>query len=101
MKIGIVGKNRYIDVDKFAEAICNFQQIDEDAANAMIWLLRTFHAADVEEVRHGEWREVNDKYPRYVCTVCNHLFNNKNYNYCPCCGAKMDGERSENETKQR
>lgn len=45
---------------------------------------------DVEEVKHGEWREVNEKYPRYVCTACNHLFNNKNYNYCPCCGAKMD-----------
>ena len=51
--------------------------------------------ADVVEVRHGEWREVNDTYPRYVCTVCNHLFNNKNYNYCPCCGANMDGERRE------
>lgn len=50
MKIGIVGKSRYIDVDKFAEAICNFQQIDEDAANAMIWLLRTFPTADVVEV---------------------------------------------------
>ena len=50
MKIGIVGKSRYIDVDKFAEAICNFQQIDEDAANAMSWLLRTFPAADVVEV---------------------------------------------------
>ena len=50
MKIGIVGKNRYIDVDKFAEAICNFKQIDEDAANAMIWLLRTFPTADVVEV---------------------------------------------------
>lgn len=41
----------YIDVDKFAEKICNFQAIDEDAANAMIWLLRTFPTADVVEVR--------------------------------------------------
>ena len=40
----------YIDVDKFAEKICNFQSIDEDAANAMIWLLRTFPTADVVEV---------------------------------------------------
>jgi rubrerythrin len=44
------------------------------------------------EVRHGKWQKVNDKYPRYVCTVCNHLFNNKNYNYCPKCGAKMKVE---------
>jgi rubrerythrin len=53
----------------------------------------TLPTADVVEVRHGEWREANKQYPRYVCTACNHLFNNKNYNYCPCCGAKMDGER--------
>ena len=38
---------RYIDVDKFAEKICNFQAIDEDAANKMIWLLRTFPTANV------------------------------------------------------
>ena len=52
--------------------------------------------ADVVEVRHGRWKKVSDKYPRYVCTCCNHLFNNKAYKFCPKCGAKMDGERSEN-----
>ena len=64
-------------------------------ANIALFALDDVPTADAVEVRHGEWREVNDKYPRYVCTVCNHLFNNKNYNYCPECGAKMDGERRE------
>lgn len=41
---------KYVDVDKFAERICNFHQIDEDAANKMIWLLRTFPTAKVTEV---------------------------------------------------
>ena len=40
----------YVDVDKFAEAICNFPAIDEDIANAMIFLLRSFPNADVEKV---------------------------------------------------
>ena len=40
---------KFIEVDAFAEKICNFQQIDEDAANAMVWLLRTFPTADVVE----------------------------------------------------
>ena len=53
------------------------------------------NAADVVEVRHGEWKKLYDKAPRYVCTACNHLFNNKEYKYCPNCGAKMDGERKE------
>ena len=39
----------------------------------------------------GEWIKKYDKAPRYVCSVCNHLFNNKSYNYCPNCGAKMKG----------
>lgn len=47
----------YIDVDKFAERICNFQAIEEDAANKMIWLLRTFPTADVVSKSEVErWR---------------------------------------------
>jgi rubrerythrin len=43
----------------------------------------------------GEWVKKYDKAPRYVCSVCNHLFNNKEYKYCPNCGARMRGEKSE------
>ena len=98
--------NKYIDVDKFAEAICSFRQIDEDAANAMIWLLRTFPTADVIEarngkVRHGKWVLVKPRRigrnATYQCSVCKKLrssyYNDvQNWKYCPC-GAKMDRER--------
>ena len=47
-------------------------------------------------VGHGHWKKVNDKYPRYVCTICNHLFNNKGYKFCPNCGARMDEEVNKN-----
>lgn len=49
-------------------------------------------SADVVEVRHGKWKQIYEKYPRYVCTVCNHLFNNKSFKFCPWCGARMDGD---------
>ena len=39
----------------------------------------------------GEWIKKYDKAPRYVCSACNHLFNNKEYKYCPNCGAHMKG----------
>ena len=39
----------------------------------------------------GEWLKKYEKAPRYVCTACNHLYNNKEYKYCPHCGAKMEG----------
>lgn len=50
---------------------------------------------DAKVARHGKWKEANKKYPRYVCTACDHLYNNKTYKYCPNCGAKMDGKEDE------
>lgn len=66
-------------------------------------------AADVAPVVHGRW----DDSGRYTfpgggtavrCTECGcalteseyHL---NNWNYCPVCGAKMDGERKDNENE--
>ena len=93
----------YIDVDKFADKICNFQAIDEDAANAMIWLLRTFPTADVIEVRHGHWIEhtakpdwlEDDVEVFYNCSECGSGHWSFIPPYCPNCGAKMDGKRKE------
>ena len=55
-----------------------------------------FPAADVEPVRHGEWRletdteEPNPMFKLVVCSNCNSKANHT-YPYCPHCGAKMDG----------
>ena len=45
--------------------------------------------ADVVEVEHGYWR-----LETVVCSVCNEK-SNGTYNYCPHCGAKMDGGKVE------
>ena len=47
---------------------------------------------DYRKQIQGEWNVVNEKYPRYACTACNHLYNNKGFKYCPNFGAKMKGE---------
>ena len=52
-------------------------------------------AADVAPVRHGLWIE-KDKYAfgvMYDCSICGNriLDNGHSWNYCPNCGAKMDG----------
>ena len=89
----------YIDVDKFAEKICNFQAIDEDCATKMIWLLRTFPAADVVEVKHGVWSKGTEPSGSVYahCSACNRKMNSYCYGYahCPLCGAKMDGGKAE------
>lgn len=58
--------------------------------------------ADVAEVKHGEWATIEiDKRKRtrlVECTECNCVMELDSivfgiyYNYCPCCGAKMDGK---------
>lgn len=43
----------------------------------------------------GKWHKEYNTYPRYICTNCNHLFNNKSFKYCPHCGAYMGGKINE------
>lgn len=48
---------------------------------------------EAEPVRHGHW--VETKYPLFTCSECGAIYQDTEYgyNYCPNCGAKMDGER--------
>ena len=55
-------------------------------------LASALYNAGYSKQSDGEWIKKYDKAPRYVCSVCNHLFNNKEYKFCPNCGAKMKGE---------
>lgn len=55
-------------------------------------------AADVEPVRYGHW-EVGYFHDR-VCSCCLHPdndFNEYSHDYCPNCGAKMDGKDKTND----
>ena len=50
---------------------------------------------EISRVRHGRWIE-HEKYTfgvMYDCSICDNLIldNGHSWNYCPNCGAKMDG----------
>lgn len=58
---------------------------------------------EAENVRHGKWIEEEGLFLQFHCSVCgekalyseNHLDNITEYyltDYCPHCGAKMEGE---------
>ena len=59
-------------------------------------------AADVAPVRHGRWihsryEDCSEQFELVKCSQCNHeayamAFYVRGGNYCPNCGAKMDGE---------
>ena len=50
------------------------------------------NAPTIDPVRHGRWR--HSEYAGidyYQCSLCGHSVSPTAYNYCPNCGAKMDG----------
>ena len=63
--------------------------------NVIEWLKTDFDVveADVEPVKHGHWVETAHK--GYKCSLCNCLSSlfdeNLKSEFCPWCGAKMDG----------
>ena len=53
--------------------------------------IKLIPSADVAPVRHGRWEK---EYGHYKCLLCNCLDDFAD-NYCPNCGAKMDGEQDD------
>ena len=51
-------------------------------------------AADVAPVRHGQWKTNSDRPDTLICSICKcgfDMWKHDPHNYCPNCGAKMDG----------
>ena len=60
--------------------------------------VNTMPAADVAPVRHGRWETHSDRPDSLICSVCKcgfDMWKHDPHNYCPNCGAKMDGELNE------
>lgn len=61
--------------------------------------IENMQAADVQPVHHGRWIEVTPKHSR--CSVCDTTCLiavypiSKGANFCPNCGARMDGDTNE------
>lgn len=65
-------------------------------------IINDVHSADVVSVKHGKWRASKScgvlPTNKFVCSECDGLViistyrNRCLYNYCPNCGAKMDGD---------
>lgn len=95
--------NRYIDEISARE---NFQDVLAYMGSEVKRILKKVPTADVVEVRHGEWQyEQLDEYKFYkvTCPYCDAYYMGNydayndpdDFNYCPNCGAKMDGDRRE------
>lgn len=95
---------RYIDADALKEleemeyiyftspAAVPFYEADK------VWdAIKAAPTADVVEVKHGRWIW-NDEDECWICSNCelsalnNYRGDSTESNYCPYCGAKMDGD---------
>ena len=100
-----MAERRFIDANNLIEEIkekycynCrNFKNMKCDycSTSDYIYMIEDMPAADVAPVRHGRWVE-KEKYTfgiMYDCSLCEDriLDNGHPWNYCPNCGAKMDG----------
>ena len=110
---------RYIDADKIISHLndeieaCGDVDINCYPINYGTYLglkssksfVETAETADVQEVRHSSWkcanvrmssRDVNCRY----CHRTETISNGENFEYCPHCGAKMDGDDDEAKNKE-
>lgn len=80
-----------------ANALCEYANNQKNKTIDANDIMR-FPTIDAEPVRHGyiDIRVINpyDGEDCY-CSICGHWSLLPNYKWCPYCGAKMDGERSE------
>lgn len=94
------GSNRYVEVhallNAFAESTLNFLEVEE--------IIKSVPKSDVAPVVHGEWVKDEEESKGhiesiYICSAC-HNFSawgeTEKYNYCPNCGARMDGGSEKN-----
>lgn len=62
-------------------------------------MVHSAKAADVAPVRHGEWLWLDGYGEKFACSECLEIFDTdaddanagNEWNFCPKCGAKMDG----------
>ena len=84
--------SRYIDADELIQLGL------QDGAYEYVSVqeIADFPTADVVEVVHGEWIPIDVGDCCYRCSVCNFVrdaYLLEEDNYCPNCGARMDGEK--------
>lgn len=89
--------DEYIERELAIEALSR----GEGCGNVCRRAIERILSADVAPVRHGRWICIRKGYEEYECSVCHGMDSNcsdyyadhvvTEQEYCPFCGAKMDG----------
>ena len=88
-------------MDEYIDREAALMKLMQDGCSAKnLQSISDMPAADVAPVRHGRWEEASDG-DGIVCPFCRTdfctiIYDTEYFNYCPNCGAKMDGTVEEN-----
>lgn len=82
-----------IAIEKDFEGVCVYDVPPSEAVSDFERIVDSMPTIDAEPVRHGRWEEPYplDIYDCYKCSCCGDTYD-RTWNFCPNCGAKMDGE---------
>ena len=91
-------EKRLIDADALSVQVLDASYWDNQDEDVIWNLVQDAPTVDAVEVVHGRW--VNPYINRYghpchCCSVCGFKASYQDKNYCPNCGAKMDGGKKD------
>ena len=84
----------YKACEAYFSGVCVYDVSESEVINDFEKVIDAVPTADVAPVRHGHWvKEKPDVLIHWHCSVCKNCYylEEPNANYCPNCGAKMDG----------
>lgn len=90
--------SRHIDADEITkEKLIEFVGCQDSISfDDLLWMIKDYiPTADVVEVVHGEWISLEPEIGLFACSKCEHKILREECNYCPNCGARMDGKKVE------
>lgn len=94
--------DEYIKKHDAVDLVNKISNLDLKAKGGICVSLANLEKADVVPVVHGKWKKIGVWGRVYRCNQCGNFldFDGVNAgrgsaNFCPNCGAKMDGERKE------
>ena len=84
--------NRVLNVRGMVGSNARWTEGYNDAINRIKSMVHSFKAANVQEVRHGHWKQRMSTLTSVKCSECGtcHEYDTR---YCPYCGCRMDGDK--------
>ena len=86
----------YKACEAYFSGVCVYDVSASEVINDFEEVIDAVPTADVAPVKHGHWvKEKSDVLIHWHCSVCENCYylEEPNADYCPRCGAKMDGVR--------